>query len=185
MSRQSHLVRRLRINNRINRQKSKNSLCHIISDPTATTPTKKDVHSASPLDQGELPMPTQSNGLLTTKSILQQRWTPMLILFVVVLPLNSSCKLHEDAGKVVDVSGFHPSMELMKDVTVGTLITAVDLQDETIIAVFHQGLYFGKSMEHSLAPAKLWDDGITCDITPKWASKGKSIHGIYSPDDNV
>ena len=99
---------------------------------------------------------------------------------------GSTFELYQDTGKVVDVGGFHPSMDLMKSIKVGTLITAIDLADETIIGVFNQGLYFGNSMEQSLIPpAQLWDHGVTCDITPKWASRGKSIHGIYSSDDDV
>ena len=46
-------------------------------------------------------------------------------------------ELYQDTGKVVDVGGFHPSMELLKSIKVGTLITAVDLDGETIIAVFN------------------------------------------------
>jgi hypothetical protein len=50
---------------------------------------------------------------------------------------------HESTGKVVDVSGFHESFDTIKDTQVGACITAVDLESETIIACFHQSLYFG------------------------------------------
>lgn len=99
---------------------------------------------------------------------------------------GATFKLVEDTGKVVNVSGFHPELQSLTGVKVGTLATAVDLEGETVIAVFHEGLYFGESMEHSLIPpAQLWDNGITVDITPKSKSNGKSIHGIYAPRDDV
>ena len=99
---------------------------------------------------------------------------------------GSTFELHHDTRKVVDVSGFHPTMDSLNGIKVGTLLTAVDLEDETIIAVFNEGLYFGTTMQHSLIPpAQLWDYNMVCDITPKSKTDGKSIHGIYSPDDDV
>ena len=41
--------------------------------------------------------------------------------------------MHEDTEKVVDVYGFHDELGSMKDVTVGTSITTIDLENETII----------------------------------------------------
>jgi hypothetical protein len=52
-------------------------------------------------------------------------------------------------GKVVDVSGFHDSYEAIKNIPVGTCITAIDLEDETIIASFPQSLYLGEDIPHT------------------------------------
>ena len=60
--------------------------------------------------------------------------------------------LYESTGKVVDVSGFHDTFDAIRNIQVGTCITAIDLNGETIIASFPQSLYFGDSMEHSLVP---------------------------------
>eukprot|EP00934_Nitzschia_sp_Nitz4_P001469 Nitzschia sp. Nitz4//scaffold498_size9664//494//4337//NITZ4_009088-RA/size9664-snap-gene-0.10-mRNA-1//-1//CDS//3329553087//1469//frame0 len=94
--------------------------------------------------------------------------------------------LHYATGKVADVSGFHPTMDSLSNIPIGTAITAVDLEDETIILVFNEALYFGAAMEESLIPpAQLWNHGIICDITPKVHSGGKSIHGIYDATEDV
>jgi hypothetical protein len=86
----------------------------------------------------------------------------------------------------VDVSEFHYSYEARKNITVGTCITAIDLEGETIIASFLQSLNFGDTMKTSLiTPVQLWDFGITVDVVPKPNSDGKSLHGIHHPDLNV
>ena len=65
---------------------------------------------------------------------------------------------HKATGKVVDVSGFHDSLNTMKNIEVVTAITAIDLEGETIIGVFNESLWFGDTMEHSLMPPiQLWD----------------------------
>ena len=74
----------------------------------------------------------------------------------------------------------------MKNITVGTAITAIDLEDETIIGVFPQSLYFGESMKDSLLPpAQMWDYGMVVDVVPKQYSSGKSLHGIYHHDEKI
>lgn len=99
---------------------------------------------------------------------------------------GSTFILYEATGKVVDVSGFHNSFDAIKNIPVGTSITAIDLEDETIIAVFPQSLYFGDSMETSLIPpSQLWDYGLTVDVVPKQYSDGRSLHGIHHPDANI
>jgi Reverse transcriptase (RNA-dependent DNA polymerase) len=99
---------------------------------------------------------------------------------------GSTFILYESTGKVVDVTGFHDSFDAIKNIPVGTCITAIDLDGETIIASFPQSLYFGDSMETSLIPpAQLWDYGITVDVVPKQYSDGKSLHGIHHPTENI
>ena len=61
---------------------------------------------------------------------------------------GSTFTLHEETGKAVDVYGFHPTMDAMKDIKVGTLITAIDLEGKTIIAQFNRGLYFRELKRH-------------------------------------
>ena len=98
---------------------------------------------------------------------------------------GSTFELHENTRKIVHVFGFHDSLG-SKDVPVGTCITAVDLANETIIAVFPQSLYFGKSMENSLLPpAQMWNHGMVVDVVPKQFSSGKSFHGIYHHDEGI
>jgi Reverse transcriptase (RNA-dependent DNA polymerase) len=99
---------------------------------------------------------------------------------------GSTFILHESTGKVVDVSGFHDTYSAITDIQVGTCITAIDLEGETIIASFPQSLYFGDSMVHSLIPpAQLWDYGLTVDVVPKQYTDGMSLHGIHHPDDDI
>ena len=100
--------------------------------------------------------------------------------------VGSTFELHEDTGKVVDVHGFHDTLGVMKNITVGTAITAIDLEDETIIGVFPQSLYFGESMKDSfLPPVQMWDYGMVVDVVPKQYSSGKSLHGIYHHDEKI
>jgi hypothetical protein len=94
----------------------------------------------------------------------------------------------EKVGRVADVAGFHPDMEKMKDIPIVTVATAIDLShvNETVILVFHEALYFGKRMEESLLnPNQMRAQGIVVDTCPKQFSNGKSMHGIYFPDDDL
>ena len=43
---------------------------------------------------------------------------------------GSTIELHEITGKVVDVYGLHDSLRSMKNITVRTCITALDLEDK-------------------------------------------------------
>ena len=60
----------------------------------------------------------------------------------------------ELTGKSCDVSGFHSNLNKMTDVPIATVATATAWTDEvsgmTYLLVFHETLYFGASMEHSL-----------------------------------
>lgn len=95
--------------------------------------------------------------------------------------------LHEATGMVVDVGGFHPSLPVVKDVPIGTVITAYDTPEgETIILSVHQALFFGASMEHSLCqPNQFREHGLIVDTTPKQYTNGKSLHGMYIPDQEL
>lgn len=93
---------------------------------------------------------------------------------------GSTFLLHSTTGQVADVHGFHNSMQPILGVPIGTALTAVD----TIILAFHQALYFGTSMEHSLIPpSQLWDNGITVDVTPK--QYGGTSFGILDSQSNT
>jgi hypothetical protein len=95
--------------------------------------------------------------------------------------------LHEATGLVVDVGGFHPSLPVMKDVPIGTAITAYDTDEgETVILSVHQALFFGSSMEHSLCqPNQFREYGVIMDTTPKQYTNGVSLHGMYIPDQEL
>jgi hypothetical protein len=94
---------------------------------------------------------------------------------------------HEPTGSVVDVGGFHPSLPIMRDIPIGLAATAYDLPTgETIILGVHQALYFGASLENSLCqPNQLREHGIIVDDCPKQYSGGKSLHGLFFPEENV
>jgi hypothetical protein len=89
-------------------------------------------------------------------------------------------------GKVVDVYGFHDTFNAIRNIKVGTCITAFDLQGETVIACFPHSLYFGDSMENSLVPpAQFRAHGATVDVVTKQYSNGKLLHGIHHANTNV
>ena len=68
----------------------------------------------------------------------------------------------------MDVNGFHNSLNTLTDIEVVTAIIVIDLDGETIIGVFHETVWFGKSMEHLfLPPIQLWDHMVTVDQVQK------------------
>jgi hypothetical protein len=69
-----------------------------------------------------------------------------------MLCAGSTFILHEKTGQIVDVQGFHESLEPINGIKIGTSVTAIDLGQETIIASFPQSSYFGDTLEHSLIP---------------------------------
>ncbi|MGH3054118.1 MAG: hypothetical protein ACRDL7_03970, partial [Gaiellaceae bacterium] len=101
---------------------------------------------------------------------------------------GATFKLIELSGQVCDVGGFHQSFQTLSDVPIATVATAYDdtnLQ-ETLILVFPQSLYFGSSMENSLlCPNQLRANGIVVDTCPRQYTKGESLHGIYSSNDDI
>jgi hypothetical protein len=79
----------------------------------------------------------------------------------------------EPTGKLVDVEGFHQSMEPVRNIPVAMTETALDLESETVILECPQSLFFGNTMENSLIPpAQLWDPGLTVDVVPPQYSDG-------------
>lgn len=96
--------------------------------------------------------------------------------------------INDDVSRVADVEGFHPDMPGMKDIPIGTAVMAIDLAhtQETVILVFHKALYFGQRMQDSLInPNQLRENGLVVDTCPKQYSGGKSMHGIYVPDEDL
>ena len=95
--------------------------------------------------------------------------------------------LQEPTGLVVDVGGFHPSLPVLKDIPIGLAVTAYDLPSgETIILDVHQALFFGASMEHSLCqPNQFREHGLLVDDCPKQYTNGRSLHGMYIPDQDL
>jgi hypothetical protein len=92
----------------------------------------------------------------------------------------------EPTGKLVDVEGFHQSMEPVRNIPVATTATAVDLENKTVILECPQSLFFGNTMENSLIPpAQLWDHGLAVDVVPCQYSDGRSLFGIHVPDDDT
>jgi len=65
---------------------------------------------------------------------------------------GASFVLLENTGKVCNINGFHNHMGMVKGIPIATCAMAyhhLNLQ-ETVIMVFHECLYFGAEMEHSL-----------------------------------
>jgi hypothetical protein len=92
-----------------------------------------------------------------------------------------------EVDQVCNVSGFHPSMPVMKDIPICTCATAYDhLNGETFILEFGQALWFGDSMEHSLmSPNQVCTFQNEVCLTPKQFLDGNSLHGIYAKSDDV
>ena len=101
---------------------------------------------------------------------------------------GSAFQLLEAMDQETDVSRFHDLLRTMSHVPIGTLAMAYDhpgLQ-ETVILIFPQSLYFGKSMEHSLlSPNQLQMNGLVMDTCLRQFSTGESIHGIYDPTEDL
>ena len=95
--------------------------------------------------------------------------------------------LLETTGKECDVKGFHDDMAPIRNIPIATCATAYDhpTLQETIILLFHETLYFGKDMEHSLInPNQVRDNGLTVDCCPRQYDKS-SLHAIYFPDEDI
>jgi len=95
--------------------------------------------------------------------------------------------LIETTGKECDVTGFHDEMSPIKNIPIFTCATAYDHPElqETVILIFHETLFFGRDMEHSLInPNQLRANGITVDCCPRQYDKS-SIHGIYVPNEDI
>jgi hypothetical protein len=92
-----------------------------------------------------------------------------------------------DTDKVCDVSGFHASMDSIRDVPIRTCATAFDHHDgHTYILEVGQSLWFGDSLEHSLlSPNQVRSHGHELCLTPKQFSNGKSNHSIRTADHNI
>jgi hypothetical protein len=94
----------------------------------------------------------------------------------------------EQSQRVATVSGFHGDLGAVNDVPIANCCTAIDLPDlqETLIVVCNEALYFGAGMEDSLiSPNQLRANGLIVDTCPKQFSGGKSMHGIYVPDEDI
>ena len=93
----------------------------------------------------------------------------------------------EFSGKECDVGGFHDNMEPIRDVPIATCATAYDhpgLQ-ETLILVFHETLYFGSAMEHSLLnPNQIRANGLVVDTCPRQYDKS-SLHAIVPTQEDI
>jgi hypothetical protein len=78
--------------------------------------------------------------------------------------------IDKSVSRVTDVGGFHPDMPEMKNIPIGTAVTAFDLAhvQDTVMLVFHEALYLGKGMKESLInPNQLHHNGIVFDTCPK------------------
>ncbi len=95
--------------------------------------------------------------------------------------------LIETTGAECDVRGFHDDMAPIRNVPIATCATAYDhpILQETLILLFHEALYFGKAMDHSLLnPNQLRDNGLTVDCCPRQYDKS-SMHAVYLPEEDL
>jgi len=91
----------------------------------------------------------------------------------------------EESNHYCVAYGFHSDMKPIENVPVATVATAYDQPSlqETIILIFHEALYFGDSMEHSLlCPMQLRHNGIKVDQSPRQYDPA-SIHGLLVPQE--
>ena len=105
----------------------------------------------------------------------------MLILRVAARP---SCLLF--TGQTCDANGVHGDLETIADVPVATCATVWQHHREIrFLLVFHEALYFGNSMDHSLInPNQMRHHGI--DVCDNWEGDfGIVPEDIFIPFDSV
>jgi hypothetical protein len=96
--------------------------------------------------------------------------------------------LIKQSPRVATVSGFHGDLSAVNGVPIANCCTAIDVPDlqETLIVVCNEALYFGEGLEDSrISPNQLRAHGLIVDTCPKQFSGGKSMQGIYAPDEDI
>lgn len=94
---------------------------------------------------------------------------------------GNNCVVLELTGKTVSVTPFSEEYSAIKDVPVASVATAYDdpKTGQVYILVFHEALYFGERMNHTLlCPNQLRDHDIIVDDTPRQYDPA-STHSIY------
>jgi hypothetical protein len=97
-------------------------------------------------------------------------------------------RMIKQSPPVATVPGFHGDLGALNDVPITNCCTAIDLPDlqEMRIVICNEALYFGTGIEDLLiSPNQLWVNGLIVDTCPKQFSGGKSMHGIYVPDEDI
>lgn len=92
----------------------------------------------------------------------------------------------EDVSQYVDVAPFSDEYEPIKGIPIATCATAwtSPLNGVTYILVFHQMLYFGEKLKHSLlCPNQIRDYGNVVEDTPRQYDT-RSSHGITLKSDD-
>ena len=99
---------------------------------------------------------------------------------------GDNCLVIEYTGDQVNVMPFSDTYKPMKNVPVGTVATAYDRSDGTVIVlVFHQALCFGEKLKGTLiCPNQLRDNGIVIDECPTQFDP-TSNHAIHIPIANI
>mmetsp|Transcript_11237 Transcript_11237/g.16168 ORF Transcript_11237/g.16168 Transcript_11237/m.16168 type:complete len:1367 (+) Transcript_11237:2028-6128(+) len=93
----------------------------------------------------------------------------------------------EFTGHECDVGGFHDAMTPIKNVPIATCATAYDHMgsQETLILVFHEALYFGSAMEHSLLnPNQIRANGLIVNTCPRQYDQS-SLHAIVDNKEGI
>ena len=97
----------------------------------------------------------------------------------------------EGTGQICDVTGFDGGTKdgtTYSEVEICTVATAYDdpKSGTTFILIFGQALFFGQSLETSLMPPnQLRAHGLVVDDVPKQFTGGRSMHGIYVPQEEM
>ena len=92
-----------------------------------------------------------------------------------------------DTKQRVTVSGYSPDLPVMENIPIASCATAYSSPDtgEVFILVFHQALYFGKKLPHSLlCPNQMRDAGHVVNDTPRQYDD-KSTHSIMVCDPDL